>query len=115
MRESDVFLFVVDAQPGMAPIDQELASMLRKSRKPVVLVINKIDHPNHEALEADFARLIFKRLVPISAAHGRGFRELIETIDALLPTRKTATPNVRRRSPTSRSPSSAGRMPASRR
>lgn len=85
MRESDLILFVVDAQHGMAPIDQELASMLRKSRTPVVLVINKIDHPNHEALESDFARLNFKRLVPISAAHGRGISELLETIDELLP------------------------------
>ena len=85
MRESDVILFVVDAQHGLAPIDQDLASMLRKARTPVVLVINKIDHPNHEALESDFARLNFPRLVPISAAHGRGISELLETIDALLP------------------------------
>ena len=85
MRESDVILFVVDAQHGLAPIDQDLASMLRKSRTPVVLVINKIDHPNHEALESDFARLNFPRLVPISAAHGRGMSELLETIEALLP------------------------------
>ncbi len=85
MRESELILFVVDAQHGMAPIDQELATMLRKSRTPVVLVINKIDHPNHEALESDFARLNFKRLVPISAAHGRGISELLETIDELLP------------------------------
>ena len=85
MRESDLILFVVDAQHGMAPIDQDLASMLRKSRTPVVLVVNKIDHPNHEALESDFARLSFKRTIPISAAHGRGISELLETIDRLLP------------------------------
>ncbi len=54
MRESDVILFVVDAQHGLAPVDQELATMLRKARTPVVLVINKIDHPNHEALEVGF-------------------------------------------------------------
>ncbi len=59
MRESDVILFVVDAQHGLAPIDQELARMLRKSRTPVVLVVNKIDHPKHEALESDFRALGF--------------------------------------------------------
>ncbi|MDQ6765729.1 MAG: GTP-binding protein, partial [Verrucomicrobiota bacterium] len=64
--------FVVDAQHGMSPVDQELAQMLRKARTPVVLVINKIDHANHEALESDFARLTFARTIPISAAHGRG-------------------------------------------
>ena len=85
MRESDVILFVVDAQHGMAPIDQDLARMLRKSRTPVVLVVNKIDHEKHEALESDFARLNFQHLVPISAAHGRGISELLETIDRLLP------------------------------
>lgn len=86
MQESDVILFVVDAQHGLAPIDQDLASMLRKSRTPVILVVNKIDHPNHEALESDFARLNFSHVVPISAAHGRGISDLLETIDRLLPT-----------------------------
>ena len=85
MRESDVILFVVDAQHGLAPIDQELAIALRKSRRPVVLVVNKIDDPKHEALEADFAALGFPRSIMISAAHGRGINELLQTIDELLP------------------------------
>lgn len=85
MRESDVILFVVDAQDGLTPIDQELARILRKSQTPIVLVINKIDHPNHEDLESDFARLGFANSVPISAAHGRGISGLLETIDSLLP------------------------------
>ena len=86
MRESDLILFVVDAQHGLAPIDQDLAKMLRKSKRPIVLVINKIDHPNHEALESDFARLNFDRTIPISAAHGHGISELLTSIDRLLPT-----------------------------
>ncbi|HWM23473.1 MAG TPA: ribosome biogenesis GTPase Der [Chthoniobacterales bacterium] len=85
MRESDVILLVVDAQDGLTPIDQELARILRKSKAPVVLVINKIDHPKHEDLESDFARLNFASSVPISAAHGRGISGLLETIDSLLP------------------------------
>jgi GTP-binding protein len=85
MRESDVILFVVDAQDGLTPIDQELARILRKSKTRVVLVINKIDHPNHEDLENDFMRLGFANSVPISAAHGRGISGLLETIDLLLP------------------------------
>ena len=85
MRESVVILFVVDAQDGLTPIDQELARILRKSKTPVVLVINKIDHPNHEDLQSDFARLGFARTVPLSAAHGRGISDLLETIDSLLP------------------------------
>lgn len=85
MRESDVIVFVVDAQDGLTPIDQELARILRKSKAPVILVINKIDHPKHEYLESDFARLNFATSVPISAAHGRGLSGLLETIDSLLP------------------------------
>ena len=85
MRESDVILFVVDAQDGLTPIDQELARILRKSKATVVLVINKIDHPNHDDLENDFSRLGFANSVPISAAHGRGIAALLETIDSLLP------------------------------
>src|ERR1700704_254465 len=85
MRESNVILFVVDAQDGLTPIDQELARILRKSKTPVVLVINKIDHPKHEDLESDFARLGFANSIPISAAHGRGISTLLETIDSLLP------------------------------
>ena len=85
MRESDLILFVVDAQHGLAPIDEELARMLRRSQRPVVLVVNKIDDPKHEALESDFARLNFDLTLPISAAHGRGISSLLEAIDSLLP------------------------------
>jgi GTP-binding protein len=85
MRESDLILFVVDAQQGLTPIDEELARMLRRSRRPVVLVINKIDHPKHENLEVDFTRLGFKDTASISAAHGLGIAELLKTIDRLLP------------------------------
>src|SRR4051794_10886939 len=85
MRESDVILFVVDAQAGLNPIDEELAKLLRKSRRPVVLVVNKIDHEKHEALESDFAKLGFDNSVPISSAHGRGIPALLEVIDSSLP------------------------------
>jgi GTP-binding protein len=85
MRQSDVILFVVDAQDGLTPIDQELARLLRKSRRPVVLVVNKIDHEKHEDLENDFLELGFDTTIPISAAHGRGISALLETIDSLLP------------------------------
>ena len=86
MRESDAILLVVDAQHGLSPVDQELARMLRKSHTPVVLEMNKIDHPNHEDLDSDFAKLNFERSIAISAAHGRGISSLLELIDGLLPT-----------------------------
>ncbi len=85
VRDSDVLLFVVDAKQGLSPIDEELARMLRRSRKPVVVAVNKIDHEKHESLESDFASLGFDDTFPISAAHGRGISELLEAIVDLLP------------------------------
>lgn len=99
MRESDVILFAVDAQAGFGSVDQELATMLRKSKRPVILVINKVDDPKHEALEADFARLNFSDSVMISAAHGRGISHLLETIDRLLPKQTEREENEDERAP----------------
>jgi GTP-binding protein len=85
MQEAQVILFLVDAQQGLTPIDQELARLLRRSRRPVVLVVNKIDHPKHEDLAGEFSRLGFPDAVSISAAHGLGIGSLVETIEQLLP------------------------------
>ncbi|MEO5754145.1 MAG: ribosome biogenesis GTPase Der [Chthoniobacterales bacterium] len=85
MREADIILFVVDAQQGLTPIDQELARLLRRSKRPVVLVVNKIDHPKHEDLESEFTRLGFPEVLSISAAHGLGMSSLVTTIERLLP------------------------------
>lgn len=85
IRESDLLLFLVDAKDGLSPIDQELARMLRKSHKPVLLVINKIDNEKQENLAADFASLGFQQSNSISAEHNRGTSELLETIRQLLP------------------------------
>src|SRR5213078_3304644 len=89
IHDSDLLLFLVDAKQGLSPLDQELAQMLRKTQKPVVLVINKIDTEKHENLAIDFASLGFSESLSISAAHSRGISELIETIDQLLPSPST--------------------------
>src|SRR5216110_1517997 len=93
MRESNVILFVVDAQEGLTPVDQELARILRKSSTPVVLVVNKIDHPKHADLETDFARLGFASSISVSAAPRRGATELLEVIDSLLPISSSGEPS----------------------
>ena len=85
LRESDFLLFAVDAKAGLSPVDEELARLLRKSQKPVVLVINKVDVEKHEALAAEFDSLGFKSSVAISAEHGRGISDLLGAIDRLLP------------------------------
>jgi GTPase len=90
IHNSDVLFFLVDAKDGLAPLDQELARMLRKSHKPVVLVINKIDTEKQENLAADFASLGFQQSNSISAEHNRGISELLETTGQLLPSPSAA-------------------------
>ena len=85
IQDSDLLLLVVDAMDGLSPLDQELARMLRRSQKPVILVINKIDNEKRENLAIEFASLGFSKSVSISAAHGRGISELLETVDQSLP------------------------------
>jgi GTP-binding protein len=85
LHESDLLLFVVDGKDGLSPIDQDLARMLRKSRKPIVVVVNKIDNDKHESLAAEFDSLGFERIVSISAEHNRGISDLLGEIDQLLP------------------------------
>jgi GTPase len=85
LSESDLLLFVVDAKEGLSPIDKELARMLRKSQKPVVLVINKIDNEKHESLAVEFDSLGFETSVSISAEHGRGIPDLLGAIERCLP------------------------------
>src|SRR3984893_12524997 len=85
IRISDLLLFVVDAKQGVSPIDEEIARRLRRSRKPIVVAVNKIDHEKHEDLATDFDTLGFPNVVSISAAHGRGISDLLQTIDRILP------------------------------
>src|SRR5438874_4071052 len=85
LHASDLLLFVVDGKDGLSPIDSDLARTLRKARKPIVLVVNKIDHDKHESLAAEFDSLGFERIVSISAEHSRGISELLDQIGQLLP------------------------------
>jgi GTP-binding protein len=85
LHESNLLLFVVDAKEGLSLIDEELARVLRKSQKPVVLVVNKIDDDKHLPHAVEFDSLGFKSSVAISAEHDRGISDLIDAIDRHLP------------------------------
>jgi GTP-binding protein len=85
LSESDLLLFLVDAKEGLSPIDEELARLLRRSQKPVLLVINKIDNEKHEPLAAEFDSLGFEPSFAISAEHNRGISDLLHEIDRRLP------------------------------
>src|SRR5438309_7813305 len=85
MKASDLILFVVDGQDGLNPMDRELARLVRKLHKPVLLLVNKIDDPKHQPRADEFSVLGFGNVFPISAAHGRGIQELFEKIENFLP------------------------------
>jgi GTPase len=83
--EADLVLFLTDARAGITPGDEELAGILRTARKPVLLVANKIDDPDQDALAFEFHRLGLGDPMPLSAAHGHGTGDLLDTIVARLP------------------------------
>jgi GTP-binding protein len=85
LETCDLTLFVVDGQSGLTPVDAEIARRLRRTAKPVLLVVNKIDHINHQTLPAEFTRLGFNPVLAVSAEHDLGTLELVDRVDALLP------------------------------
>lgn len=85
MECADAILFVVDSIDGMTPLDAEIATLVRGSARPVVLVVNKVDIEGHESRAFEFSRFGFEHACSVSAAHGRGIGELVEIVEALLP------------------------------
>ena len=66
IEEADLVLFLVDARAGLTPGDAEMADILRRARKPVLLVANKLDDPSRPELAHEFATLGFGEPVEIS-------------------------------------------------
>ena len=85
IAESDVVIFITDARDGLAPQDAVIADLLRKSGRPVVLVVNKAEGLPPDRTVAEFHELGLGDPVAISAAHGENVRELIEHVLDLVP------------------------------
>ncbi len=85
VREADLVLLVVDARAGVTPGDEELAAILRRSGRPVLVLANKVDDPARAELTHEFHRLGLGEPVPISAMHGHGTGDLLDEIVARLP------------------------------
>ncbi len=87
--EADCILFLVDATTGMTDLDDEMAKVLRKSTKPVFLVVNKVDN-NDRMLEAtEFYSLGFDKIYFIASASGSGTGELLDAVTELIPEEKS--------------------------
>jgi GTP-binding protein len=85
VEEADLVLFVTDARVGVTPGDEEIAAILRRARKPVVVVANKVDDPQGDAAAFEFHSIGLGDPVPISAMHGHGTGDLLDAIVAALP------------------------------
>ena len=85
VAEADLVLLVVDATAGVTPGDAELAEILRVSRRPVLVLANKLDDPRRDLEALDFHRLGLGDPIPISALHGHGSGDLLDEIVSRLP------------------------------
>ncbi|HZV76433.1 MAG TPA: ribosome biogenesis GTPase Der [Candidatus Babeliales bacterium] len=84
--ESDVIVMVVDARTGRHALDDEVAAILRRKRRPIVLAANKAEAPDAAAgVYAEFSALGFAEPIAVSAIHGEGTGDLLDRIVALLP------------------------------
>lgn len=91
LATADLILFVVSGPDGFTNADQDLAKMLRKTAKPVILVVNKIDTEKHESLVHPFQKTGFDPLVGVTAAHGGGVAALATTALGILKSRRPET------------------------
>jgi GTP-binding protein len=80
VEEADVVLFVVDAKNGVTPGDEEIADILRRSGKPVILLANKIDDPRNDDAALEFHKLGLGDPVAVSAVHGHGTGDLLDRL-----------------------------------
>ncbi len=85
IQEADVIIDVVDAKAGMTPADADIADLLRRANKPVLVAANKADNDRLEAEALEFYELGLGELFIISAHHGRGIAELLDRVVELLP------------------------------
>jgi GTP-binding protein len=83
--EADIIIHLLDGRDGLVPSDMEIARMLRASGKKVLWAVNKIDGPTRDERLIDFYRLGSEELMPVSAATGYGYDDLMDALATLLP------------------------------
>lgn len=84
-EEADVVLFLVDVNTGVTDLDESVAAILRRSKKPVILVANKTDNSTQQWMAADFYRLGLGDPFCISAATGSGTGDLLDLVLEKMP------------------------------
>jgi GTP-binding protein len=83
--EAELVLFIVSARDGLTAEDEEIALILRRASKRVLMVANKIDGMEIDTALADFASLGMGELLPVTATHRRGLDAMMKAVDSILP------------------------------
>ncbi|HEU4648117.1 MAG TPA: ribosome biogenesis GTPase Der [Gemmatimonadales bacterium] len=90
LDESDLVLFLVDGQQGLTPVDRAIAERLRKAKRPVLLVVNKLDDLERSTAQYEFYQLGFGDPVGMSAAVGKGSGDMLDAVVERLPPKHPA-------------------------
>jgi GTP-binding protein len=85
IEEADAIIFMTDAKAGLTPADADVAALLYRSNKPVVLAVNKVDNPGRHDEIYEFYNLGFGEPIAVSGAHGIGIGDLLSAVVAKLP------------------------------
>lgn len=95
MEDADVILYVCDTLTGITDIDQEVAHMLRRTEKPVIIVANKADNEERRWATSEFYQLGLGDVYPVSAASGLGTGDLLDALVEALPDEDGEEPDDR--------------------
>ena len=83
--EADAVIFMVEVETGVTPMDEEVAKLLRKSKKPVFLAVNKVDSANRVNDAVEFYSLGFEKYYTLSSINGSGTGDLLDDLVKVLP------------------------------
>ncbi len=85
IEEADAIILVVDVLDGPTPADEDVAHVLRRTNKPVLVAANKADNPARQQAALEFYALGLGEVIPVSALHGLGIGDLLDQVAASLP------------------------------
>jgi GTPase len=85
LDEAEIIVFLVDGVEGLTGMDKDFANVVRRSKKPIIVAVNKIDTPDKSYMTAEFYGIGFEEVYPVSAQTGHGTGELLDEIVARFP------------------------------
>ncbi|MFP4396084.1 MAG: ribosome biogenesis GTPase Der [Anaerolineales bacterium] len=89
---ADVILFLTDVITGITGADRQVADLLRRTEKPVLVVVNKVDNDKRELAAMEFYELGLAEIITISALHGLGVGDLLDRVVEMLPSAESSAP-----------------------